>query len=116
MLGLLQRSGSRRHRPSRGKRLMRFGMLGPVLVGNGAAGITIGSATLRVLLAALVLEAPRPVSVERLQRALWGVAPPASARASLHNHIRRLRRLLADEAPGAAGMIEAVPGGTGRLV
>ncbi|MEU6279443.1 BTAD domain-containing putative transcriptional regulator [Streptomyces sp. NPDC047028] len=56
----------------------------------------IGSPKVRALLAALLLEAGRVVSVESLKDALWGGAPPASAQASLHNHVTRLRRLLDD--------------------
>ncbi|MFG5724503.1 tetratricopeptide repeat protein [Streptomyces murinus] len=51
---------------------------------------------MRALLAALLLEPGRVVSVESLKDALWGGAPPASAQASLHNHVTRLRRLLDD--------------------
>ncbi|WP_372488016.1 AfsR/SARP family transcriptional regulator [Streptomyces guryensis] len=56
----------------------------------------IGSPKVRTLLAALLLEGGRVVSVESLKDALWGGAPPASAQASLHNHVARLRRLLDD--------------------
>ncbi|CAL2055264.1 BTAD domain-containing putative transcriptional regulator [Streptomyces murinus] len=56
----------------------------------------IGSPKMRALLAALLLEPGRVVSVESLKDALWGGAPPASAQASLHNHVTRLRRLLDD--------------------
>ncbi|MEU0008125.1 BTAD domain-containing putative transcriptional regulator [Streptomyces sp. NPDC006314] len=56
----------------------------------------IGSPKVRTLLAALLLEAGRVVSVESLKDALWGGAPPVSAQASLHNHVTRLRRLLDD--------------------
>ncbi|MDC0770724.1 BTAD domain-containing putative transcriptional regulator [Streptomyces sp. HD] len=51
---------------------------------------------MRALLAALLLEGGRIISVESLTDVLWGGAPPASARASLHNHVARLRRLLDD--------------------
>ncbi|MDF3147889.1 BTAD domain-containing putative transcriptional regulator, partial [Streptomyces sp. T21Q-yed] len=57
---------------------------------------TIRSPKVRALLAALLLEGGRVVSVESLTDVLWGGAPPASARASLHNHVARLRRLLDD--------------------
>ncbi|MFI9247284.1 BTAD domain-containing putative transcriptional regulator [Streptomyces sp. NPDC053086] len=56
----------------------------------------IGSPKVRALLAALLLEPGRVVSVESLKDALWGGAPPMSAQASLHNHVTRLRRLLDD--------------------
>ncbi|MFF4548077.1 BTAD domain-containing putative transcriptional regulator [Streptomyces sp. NPDC001406] len=62
--------------------------------GSGPAVRAIGSPKVRALLAALLLEAGRVVSVESLKDALWGGAPPASAQASLHNHVARLRRLL----------------------
>ncbi|MEU6071165.1 BTAD domain-containing putative transcriptional regulator [Streptomyces sp. NPDC047082] len=62
--------------------------------GSGPAVRAIGSPKVRALLAALLLEAGRVVSVESLKDALWGGAPPASAQASLHNHVTRLRRLL----------------------
>ncbi|MGW2951371.1 BTAD domain-containing putative transcriptional regulator [Streptomyces eurythermus] len=57
---------------------------------------SVGSPKVRALLAALLLEPGRVVSVEVLKDALWGGAPPVSARASLHNHVTRLRRLLDD--------------------
>ena len=66
----------------------------------------IASPKSRVLLAALLLDAGRVVSVESLKDALWGGAPPVSAQASLHNHITRLRRLLDDP-----GRLRTVPSG-----
>ncbi|MEV5105536.1 BTAD domain-containing putative transcriptional regulator [Streptomyces massasporeus] len=90
---------------------MRFGLLGPPVLfddageGDGSAGDweggrggarAIASPKSRVLLAALLLDAGRVVSVESLKDALWGGEPPVSAQASLHNHITRLRRLLDD--------------------
>ncbi|MEW2510569.1 BTAD domain-containing putative transcriptional regulator [Streptomyces sp. NPDC046870] len=64
------------------------------VTGHGVRAI--GSPKVRALLAALLLEPGRVVSVEALKDALWGGAPPVSARASLHNHVTRLRRLLDD--------------------
>ncbi|OLZ64722.1 transcriptional regulator [Streptomyces sp. IMTB 2501] len=86
---------------------LRFGLLGPpVLYDRPPFEISsdtlddgvraIGSPKVRVLLAALLLEPGRVVSVESLKDALWGGAPPVSAQASLHNHVTRLRRLLDD--------------------
>nr|WP_190057539.1 AfsR/SARP family transcriptional regulator [Streptomyces echinoruber] len=76
---------------------LRYGLLGPPLVyDDEGRARPIGSPKLRTLLAALLLEAGRVVSVSALQDALWGPTPPASARASLHNHVTRLRRLLDD--------------------
>ncbi|MFB6554785.1 BTAD domain-containing putative transcriptional regulator [Streptomyces sp. NPDC056405] len=107
---------------------LRFGLLGPpVLYAADAAvpvvdaapvpvpvpipvpvpvPIPVASPKARALLAALLLEAGRAVSVESLEDALWGGAPPVSARASLHNHVTRLRRLI-DE----PGRLRTVPSG-----
>jgi hypothetical protein len=79
---------------------LRFGLLGsPALYydvsGRGRSEARdVASPKSRVLLAALLLDAGRVVSVESLKEALWGGAPPVSAQASLHNHVARLRRLL----------------------
>ncbi|WP_208639351.1 AfsR/SARP family transcriptional regulator, partial [Streptomyces bobili] len=59
---------------------------------------SIRSPKARALLAALLLDAGRIVPVESLKEVLWGGAPPASAHASLHNHVTRLRRMLDDPA------------------
>ncbi|MEU0411370.1 BTAD domain-containing putative transcriptional regulator [Streptomyces griseorubiginosus] len=86
---------------------LRFGLLGPPILydGQGAVGVrgqdaagvrVVGSRKQRILLAALLLEAGRVVSTKSLKEALWGSTPPASAKASLHNHVSRLRRLLDD--------------------
>ncbi|WP_435283836.1 BTAD domain-containing putative transcriptional regulator [Streptomyces koelreuteriae] len=84
---------------------LRFGLLGPPGLydahgGGGGGGRSeargIASPKVRVLLAALLLDAGRVVSAASLKDALWGGAPPASAQASLHNHVARLRRMLDD--------------------
>ena len=51
---------------------------------------------LQALLARLLLDANRAVSDRALIDELWGDEPPATARQSLHVHVGRLRRLLAD--------------------
>ncbi|MEU9894304.1 BTAD domain-containing putative transcriptional regulator [Streptomyces phaeochromogenes] len=76
---------------------LRFGLLGPTVVYD-ADGVprSVSSAKGRLLLTALLLEPGRVVSVDVLKDALWGGTPPASAHASLQNHVTRLRRLLDD--------------------
>ncbi|WP_261719090.1 BTAD domain-containing putative transcriptional regulator [Streptomyces sp. FZ201] len=79
---------------------LRFGLLGPPVLydrgGDGPVIRPVGSPKARLLLTALLLEAGRTVSVDALKEALWGDTRPASAHASLHNHVTRLRRLLDD--------------------
>ncbi|GGU37704.1 AfsR/SARP family transcriptional regulator [Streptomyces coeruleorubidus] len=87
---------------SGGRSGLRFGLLGPPVLyydvsgGGRSEARGVASPKSRVLLAALLLDAGRAVSVESLREALWGGAPPVSAQASLHNHVARLRRLLDD--------------------
>ncbi|WP_280665214.1 MULTISPECIES: AfsR/SARP family transcriptional regulator [unclassified Kitasatospora] len=62
----------------------------------------------RSLLAVLLAEAGRTVPDGQLVAALWGERPPATATASLHNHVMRLRRLLGDG--GAARIRRSLDG------
>ncbi|TGA85744.1 AfsR/SARP family transcriptional regulator, partial [Streptomyces sp. MZ04] len=76
---------------------LRFGLLGaPAVYDADGEPQPVQSAKGRALLAALLLEPGRVVSVDALKDALWGGYPPASAHASLQNHVTRLRRLLDD--------------------
>ncbi len=70
-------------------------MLGPleVVADNGAA-VPLGGPKPRAVLAALLVEANRTVSVDRLIDAVWGESPPASAQNALQVHIHALRNAL----------------------
>ncbi|MFI1519544.1 AfsR/SARP family transcriptional regulator [Kitasatospora cineracea] len=72
-------------------------MLGTLTVHDGTAERPIRGPKARTLLAVLLLNADRPVSLDRLVDALWGERAPATAEASLRNLVARLRRSLADE-------------------
>lgn len=74
---------------------MRFGVLGAVAVGSGGVLGPVRWPMPRSLLAVLLLNANRVVSAGRLVEVLWGDDPPTTAMASLHNHVMRLRSLLA---------------------
>ncbi|MFJ2771158.1 BTAD domain-containing putative transcriptional regulator, partial [Streptomyces sp. NPDC087300] len=76
---------------------LRFGLLGaPAVYDAAGEPRPVRSPKGRALLAALLLEPDRVVSLGALKDALWGDFPPASAQASLQNHVTRLRRLLDD--------------------
>ncbi|MFG2819241.1 BTAD domain-containing putative transcriptional regulator [Kitasatospora sp. NPDC048365] len=77
---------------------MRFAILGTVAVSRDGVPVPLRAPMARGLLATLLLNANRPVPAHHLVAALWGGSPPATATASLHNHVMRLRRTL-----GAAG-------------
>jgi DNA-binding SARP family transcriptional activator/tetratricopeptide (TPR) repeat protein len=72
-----------------------FGLLGTLQVRCESAEIRIAGGGQRVLLAILLLNANRVVSVDQLIRALWDQAP-SSARAGLHNQVKRLRDALGE--------------------
>jgi len=73
---------------------MEYGVLGSVVVRMNGAVQPVRSPMPRAVLAALLLDANRVVSTERLTRVLWGDSPPACSVASLQNHVGRLRTFL----------------------
>jgi DNA-binding SARP family transcriptional activator len=73
---------------------VELGILGAVTAARGGKTLDLGGPQPRSVLALLVLGRGDTVSAEGLIDALWGESPPASATASLHSHISRLRRQL----------------------
>ncbi|BBZ42238.1 BTAD domain-containing putative transcriptional regulator [Mycobacterium conspicuum] len=72
-----------------------FGVLGPLLVTAHGVRVSLGAAKQRAVLAMLVINRNRPVSVDSLIDAVWGDDPVPAARTSIQSHISTLRRLLA---------------------
>jgi DNA-binding SARP family transcriptional activator len=84
---------------------MRFALLGPpVVAGDSGQQATLAGSRLRVLLAALLLNANTPVSAHALAEAVWDGEPPPAAIQTLRSYVRRLRRALG---PHAGALIEA---------
>lgn len=83
--------------------MIEFRLLGPVEARDGAGAVGLGPAQRRGLLAMLLLEAGRPVPVERLVEGLWGAAAPGSARKMVQAHVSALRKRLGAEAVRTAG-------------
>ncbi len=75
---------------------LEFSLLGPVLVRCGGEVLGVPAGKQRALLAALLLSNGRVVPAGELIDVLWGSGPPPSARASLHNYVKRLRKILGD--------------------
>ncbi len=85
-------------------------MLGPLRVHTAdGVPIALGGLRLRLLLARLALEAPRPVSSAVLVADLWGAEPPADPANALQSLVSRLRKAL-------AGHAELDVGGGGYLL
>ena len=69
---------------------IEFGILGSLEVRAAGRTVPLGGTRRRAVLALLLLEANRVVAVDRLVDGVWGDDPPASAQASLQNHLVRL--------------------------
>ena len=76
---------------------MEIQVLGPVELRDNGAEVPVGGPRQRRLLAALVVNAGKVVSVERLIDAVWaGEEPPERAARTLHTYLSRLRAALGD--------------------
>jgi DNA-binding SARP family transcriptional activator len=73
---------------------MEFRLLGPLEVHDGAAVVSLGGRKQRALLARLLLDVNRTVTVERLVEDLWGDEVPDSAVKMVQIHVSQLRKLL----------------------
>jgi DNA-binding SARP family transcriptional activator/predicted ATPase len=74
--------------------MLEFRMLGPLEVRRGSTVVDLGSQKQRAVVAALLVEANRVVSLDRLIEELWGGEPPARATSTLQAYISNLRRAL----------------------
>ncbi|MEN3362721.1 MAG: hypothetical protein V7637_6703 [Mycobacteriales bacterium] len=75
-------------------------MLGPVQLRDGDREVDVGPPQQRAVLAALLVDAGRLVTVETLLARVWDDEPPAGARRTLHTYIARIRRLLEQAGDG----------------
>ncbi|MEV2256711.1 BTAD domain-containing putative transcriptional regulator [Streptomyces sp. NPDC050147] len=94
---------------------MEFQLLGPVSVAGGSGPVPLGPAKRRSLLAALLLRAGTPISVDALTETLWDGEPPLHARTVIQGHISRLRALLVEAGLDAYGVELATQGGAYAL-
>jgi DNA-binding SARP family transcriptional activator len=85
-----------------------FGLLGPLVVRDGTRTVAVSAPQQRVLLATLLLNAGRVVSLDALAEVLWDGEPPAGARGALHSAVQRLRATLGSS---GADLIETQPPG-----
>ena len=73
---------------------MRYRVLGPFEVEDDGGVLDLGRPKQRAVLAMLVLDANRVVSLDRLIDLLWGDERPARSTASLQVYVSNLRRVL----------------------
>jgi predicted ATPase/DNA-binding SARP family transcriptional activator len=95
---------------------MRFGVLGPLAVWR-ADGQAVKIPDLKVralladLLAGLLVQEGRPVSVDRLAEALWRGRPPGNPVNTLQTKVSQLRRALEEAEPGGRDLVVYQPPG-----
>ncbi|GII61455.1 SARP family transcriptional regulator [Sphaerisporangium krabiense] len=90
---------------------MEVRLLGPVELWTDAGPLDAGPPRQRAVLAALALDAGRPVLADVLIDRVWGEAAPPRARQALHSYITRIRRALADPDAGTAPRLPFRSGG-----
>ena len=89
---------------------LAFHILGPLHVTHADAPVMLGGPRERVLLAALLTEHGRVVSVDGLTQALWDDRPPATARHQVAIGVSRLRKALAMAGAGREVIATCTPG------
>jgi DNA-binding SARP family transcriptional activator/Tfp pilus assembly protein PilF len=75
---------------------LEFCLLGPLVVRCGGVVLPVPRGRQQALLAVLLLNADRVVSVGEIGETLWGPTPLPSASATVRNYVKRLRRVLGD--------------------
>ena len=78
---------------------LKFAVLGPFEAAPAGTELALGGRRQRAILALLVCEAGRPVSLERLIRGVWGDSAPAGAVTSVQTYVFHLRQVLEPDRP-----------------
>lgn len=89
--------------------MLRFTLLGPVQMIVDGAPLTGIAPRHRAVLAYLLLNAGRVISIERLIDAMWGYDQPDTARSQIHASITAIRKAL--RGAGAVQLLETRAGG-----
>ncbi|MCV7412279.1 FHA domain-containing protein [Mycobacterium florentinum] len=90
---------------------LRFGLLGPLQLSADGTDLPLGAAKQRAVLALLLINRNRTVAIDSLIDAAWQQRPPPEARASLHAHVSRLRRLIGGIGADPAAILASVQPG-----
>lgn len=73
---------------------VQFRVLGPIEVLDGGSAVRLPGGKQRALLARLLVDLGRVVSVDTIAEALWGDEPPPTAAGTIQAHVSNLRRAL----------------------
>jgi DNA-binding SARP family transcriptional activator len=88
-----------------------FGVLGPLQLLVDGAPVSVGAAKQRAVLAMLLINRNRPVSIDSLTDAVWDGDPVPAARTSIQSHISNLRRLLRTAGVDPVRVLASAPPG-----
>ena len=86
--------------------VIEFGILGPLEASRAGQQLQLGGRNQRAVLALLLLNANRVVSIERLAEDLYGGEAPVSAVTQVHRQVSELRKLLDADGGGHDSVIE----------
>ena len=78
--------------------MIEFRVLGPVEAVRDGDAVALGGPRQRVLLALLLVGAPRPVPLDRLADELWHGEPPDGAPTTIRAYVSKLRAVLGADA------------------
>lgn len=88
-----------------------FGVLGPLQLSARGTLVPLGAPKQRAVLAMLVLNRNRAVSVDSLIDAVWEDRPVPAARTSIHSYVSHLRRLIGSAGYDQGAVLRSVPPG-----
>jgi DNA-binding SARP family transcriptional activator len=90
---------------------LQFGVLGPLQLRAGGALVPLGAPKQRAVLATLLMNRNRAVSVDALIDAVWDQSPVPAARTSIHSYVSNLRRLLGSASADPSKVLASVSPG-----
>ena len=90
---------------------LQFGVLGPLQIKVGETVVPLGAPKQRAVLAVLLMNRNRAVSVDALIDAVWGQSPVPAARTSIHSYVSNLRRLLGNASHDPSRVLASAPPG-----
>jgi DNA-binding SARP family transcriptional activator len=90
---------------------LAFGVLGPLLMTSHGVRVPLGPPKQRAVMAMLVINRNRPVSVDSLIDGVWDEDPVPAARTSIQSHISNLRGLLRGAGADPNAVLASAPPG-----
>jgi DNA-binding SARP family transcriptional activator len=90
---------------------LAFGVLGPLLMTAHGVRVLLGPPKQRAVMAMLVINRNRPVSVDSLIDAVWDEDPVPAARTSIQSHVSNLRGLLRGAGANPNAVLASAPPG-----